>query len=292
MARQETVQLKPASGAVQEIVEVSLPNAGRSYKNLREALVDFKEITASVTAKTGWDINLSKVPLHVVSQQELNRRCVEDTAKRTGIPTATPKSFLVRAVSNALLETYHRGIVAVFLPSEREGTVVINEDRLRTLSKDAVKSYLHHELTHAAQHQAYPEFMRGIDALARELLLLVRHGADIPSDERSRRAKEIEPKVQARMSLIEGQAVGLQKMYEKEFGLHPEIKMGPIEVALGISSLFIPGMYQKLLQYIRGQELFSRIYELGTDRVDELFRDPTCTDLVFGPENPRKAAGT
>jgi len=287
MTRQETIQLKPTSGATPQSVDVSLPNAGRNYKNIKEALVDLPEITASIQAKTGWDVDISKVPLQVVTQQELNRRCLEDVAVRTGIPTTTSPSFVARTLSDALLSAFHKGVVALYLPSE--GAIVINEDRLRGLSKDAVKSYLHHELTHAGQQQKYPAFMQSVDRLARELKLLVKHGGDVPADERSRRTKQFETKVQSRMSLIEGQAVALQKMYEKEFDLHPEIKIGPIEVALGLSSMLIPGMTGKMLQYVRGPELFKRIHALGTQSVDELFRDPKYTDLVFGPENPKKA---
>jgi hypothetical protein len=91
------------------------------------------------------------------------------------------------------------------------------------------------------------------------------------------------------MSLIEGQAVVLQKMYDAEYGLNSEIKVGPIEVALGLTSLLIPGGSKKMLQYMQGREIFSRIQALGTESVNELFRDPKYTDLVFGPEKPRKA---
>jgi len=287
MVRQETVQFKPTPGAAPQSVNVSLPNAGRSYKNIKEALVDLPEITASIKAKTGWDVDLSKVSLQVVTQQELNRRCLEDVAKRTGIPTTAPTSFIARTISDVVLSTFHRGILALYLPSE--SVIVINEDRLRSLSKDAVKSNLHHELTHAGQHQAHPKFMQSIDKLARELKLLVKHGADVPPDERARRTTDLEGRVQARMSLIEGQAVVLQKMYDAEYGLNSEIKVGPIEVALGLTSLLIPGGSKKMLQYMQGREIFSRIQALGTESVNELFRDPKYTDLVFGPEKPRKA---
>ena len=288
MTRQETMQLKPTSGATPQSADVSLPNAGRSYKNIKEALVDLPEITASIQAKTGWDVDISKVPLQVVTPQELNRRCIEDVGKRTGIPTTMPTSFVGSALSNVILSSYHKNVFALYLPSE--GAVIINEDRLRGLSKDAVKSQLHHELTHAGQYQAHPKFMQSVDHLARELRLLVRHGADIPADERSRRTKAFEEKVQARMSLIEGQAVTLQKIYEKEFGLHSEIKSGLIEVALGLSSLMTPGIGKNVVQYMRGEELFKRIHPLGAESVNELFRDPNYTDMVFGSQNPKKAS--
>ena len=287
MTRQETIQLKPTSGVTPQSVHVSLPNAGRSYKNIKEALVDLPEIMESLRSKTGWDVDLSKVSLHVVTHGELNRRCIGDVAKRTGIPTTMPTSFVGSTLSNVILSIYHKNCFALYLPSE--GAVVINEDRLRGLSKDAVKSQLHHELTHAGQYQAHPNFMQSVDHLARELRLLVRHGADIPADERSRRTKAFEETVQARMSLIEGQAVTLQKIYEKEFGLHPEIKSGLIEVTLGLSSLMIPGTRKKAVQYIRGEELFKRIYPLGVESINELFRDPKYTDMVFGSQNPKKA---
>lgn len=287
MTRQETVPFKPTAGATPDSVSISLPNAGRTYQNIKAALVDLPEIAASITAKTGWNVDISQVSFEVVTSKELNRRCVEDVAKRTGIPTAVPTSFLGRMISDTLLRAFHNGALAVYLPSEK--AIIVNEDRLRGLSKDAVKSQLHHELTHAAQDQAHPKFMRRIDALAAELKRIVRHGGDLPADERSRREKILGDKVQARMSLIEGQAVALQRMYEKEHGLHPEIKIGPIEVALSLSSVLVPGGMRKILQYIQGEKTFARIHALGVDNVNELFRDPKYADLVFGPENPKKA---
>jgi hypothetical protein len=287
MARQEAVQLKPTPGTSIESVSVSLPNAGRSYKNIKEALVDLPEITESIKAKTGWNVDISKISLQVVTQKELVRRCSEDIKRRTGIPEADPNTFLSRTLSDALLYSVHTGTLALYLPSEK--TIVINEN-FRRLSKDAMKSTLHHELTHAAQDQAYPEFMQRIARLARELKLLQKHGADLPADERTRKEKDVADRVQARMSLIEGQAVTLQRMYEREFGLHPDIKMGPVEVAFGLSALLLPGSVKKALQYIQGAETFKKIHALGLESVQELFRDPKYTDLVFGPEKPKKVA--
>jgi hypothetical protein len=76
--------------------------------------------------------------------------------------------------------------------------------------------------------------------------------------------------------------MALQKMYEREAGLHPEIKMGPVEVALGLTSMLIPGGMRKISQYIQGQETFERILALGLREVDYLFKDPRSADLVFG----------
>ena len=196
-----------------------------------------------------------------------------------------PNSFVARTTSDTFLHAYHKGIVGMYLPSE--GVVVINEERLQSVSRDAVKSFLHHELTHAAQHKVHPEFMKSIDALTRELRVLAHHGADVPADERSRREEEVEQKLHARRSLVEAQAVELQKMYEKEFNRHSEVKIGPVEEALGLSSMLIPGMYKKILEYVRAQEIFTRINALGTQAVDQLFQNPEHIDVVFGPKNPR-----
>lgn len=280
MSRQETIALKQNPGAAPSEINVSLPNAGRSYKNIKEALTNLPEISSSIEKKTGWKVDLTGVGFEVVSTQELQRRCLDDVTRRTGIPTAMPQSFVTRSVVNALLTAYHRGVVALYLPSEK--TIVINEERLRGMSQDAVKSTLHHELTHVAQHQRYPKFMASIDRLAREQRLLGKHGGDVPVEERGRQLEVRTEKLQARMSLIEGQAMALQKMYDAEAGLHPETPMGPVEVGLGLTSMFIPGGMAKIKQYIQGQEIFRKIHALGVKEVDSLFKEPRYVDLVFG----------
>ena len=288
MSRQETISLRQAPGAQESRVAVSLPNAGRSYKNIKEALTHLPEISSSIETKTGWKIDLSQVSFEVVTAKELQRRCLEDVTRRTGIPTALPESFVGRSMTNALLSAYHRSVVALYLPSER--AVVINEERLRGMSQDAVKSTLHHELTHVAQHQRYPKFMASVDRLAKEQRLLSKHGGDVPVEERERQLRVKTEKLQARMTLIEGQAMALQKMYEREAGLHPEIKMGPVEVALGLTSIFIPGGMAKIRQYIQGQATFDRIHALGLQEVDYLFKDPRSADLVFGSRGRAREA--
>ena len=280
MTRQETIPLKQAPGAQESSIAVSLPNAGRSYKNIKEALRELPEISSSIESKTGWKVDLSQVAFEVVTAKELQRRCLEDVTRRTGIPTAIPESFVGRSITNTLLSAYHRSVVALYLPSEK--AIVINEERLRGMSQDAVKSTLHHELTHVAQHQRYPKFMASVDRLAKEQRLLSKHGGDVPIEERERQLAVKTEKVQARMTLIEGQAMALQKMYEREAGLHPEIKMGPVEVALGLTSMLIPGGMRKISQYIQGQETIERILALGLREVDYLFKDPRSADLVFG----------
>ncbi len=280
MARQETISLRQAPGAQQLGVAVSLPNAGRNYRNIKEALADLPEISSSIESKTGWKVDLSQVAFEVVTAKELQRRCLKDVTSRTGIPTAIPESFVGRSVTNALLSAHHRSVVAVYLPSEK--AVVINEERLRGMSQDGVKSTLHHELTHVAQHQRYPKFMASVDRLAKEQRLLSKHGGDVPVEERERQLAVKTEKAQARMTLLEGQAMALQEMYAREAGLHPEVKMGPVEVALGLTAMLIPGGMAKIRQYIQGQATFERIYALGLQEVDYLFKDPSSVDLVFG----------
>ena len=279
MARQETIQLKATPGTAPSELVLSLPTAGRSYKNITEAITDLPEISSSIEKKTGWAINHELLSFRVVSTQELASRSMEDITRRTGIPTTPPHLTLGRPVARMVLHAYHRNVIATYLPSEK--AIIINEERLRGMSQDAVKSTLHHELTHAAQHQRFPEFMAKLDVLAREQRLLDKHGGDLPTDERERRLSLLTSKVQARMCLIEGQATALQKMYEREAGLHPEVKMGPIEVALSLTSMLIPGGTAKVRQYIQGQALFEKIHALGSREVDSLFKDPGYTDLVF-----------
>jgi len=280
MTRQERTPFKQDSGAAPSAVVVSLPNAGRSYKNIKQALADLPEITSSIENKTGWKFDLAHVGFEVVTAQQLQRRCLEDVTRRTGIPSTMPQSFLARSVGDVLLAAYHRSVVALYLPSERK--IVINEERLRGLSQDAVKSTLHHELTHAAQHQRYPRFLEGIDRLAREQSIYGKHGGDLPVEERNQRFESSSERLHARMSLLEGQAMALQKMYDREAGLHSEIKMGPVEVALGLTSMLIPGGIAKITQYITGQALFERIHALGIKEVNSLFKDPRSVDLLFG----------
>jgi hypothetical protein len=67
MARQETISLRQAPGAQQLGVAVSLPNAGRNYRNIKEALADLPEISSSIESKTGWKVDLSLVAFAVVT---------------------------------------------------------------------------------------------------------------------------------------------------------------------------------------------------------------------------------
>jgi hypothetical protein len=280
MTRQETSQLKTAPGVVPSDVTISLPRAERSYRNVKEVLSALPEIWSSIERHTGWTLDLSEVNFQTVTAQGLQRRCLEDMTRRTGIPTAMPQSFVSNPITHALLSAYHRDVVALYLPSEK--TIVLNEGRLRGMSQDAVKSTLHHELTHVAQHQRFPKFIDSVDRLAGKQRLVAKHGDDLPADERERQSGILTNKVQARMSLIEGQAMTLQSIYEREAGLHPERKIGPVEVALGLTSMLIPGGPMKIRQYIQGQAIFSRIHSLGVEKVDSLFTDPSRADHVFG----------
>jgi hypothetical protein len=280
MARQETVSRNQSPDAQQASVGASLHNAGRSYKNITEALTSLPEISSSIESKTGWEVDLSRISFEVVTAKELQRRCLEDVTRRIGIPTAVPESFVGRALANTLLSAYHRSVVALYLPFEK--VIVINEERSCTMSQDAVKSALHHELTHVAQHQRYPKFMASVDRLAREQRLLGKHGGDLPLDERERQLGIKTERVLARMTLIEAQAMALQKMYEQEAGLHSEIKMGPVEAALGLTSMLIPGGMRRISQYLQGQAIFERIHALEPQEVDYLFKYPRAADLVFG----------
>ena len=280
MAPQETVSLQQIQGAQEPSIAVSLTNAGRAYKNIKEVLTNLPEISSSIERKTGWKIDLSQISFEDVPAKELQRRCLEDVTRRTGIPTAIPESFVGRTLANTLLSAHHRTVVALYLPFEK--VIVINEERSRAVSQDAVKSALHHELTHVAQHQRYPKFMASVDRLAREQRLLGKHGEDLPVDERERQLGIKTERVLARMNLIEGQAMALQKMYEREAGIHSEIKMGPVEIALGLTSMLIPGGMRKISQYIQGGEIFERIHALGLQEVDHLFKYPRSADVVFG----------
>lgn len=266
-------------------VEVSLRYEGRSYKGLQESLADISEIVSSVQSKTGWKVNLDDVKIEVVSPRELNRRIESDHFRRTGVPSTEAAPLITRAFNKLNAVAYYHGVIATYLP--KEGAILINEQRLTGVSKDAVKSTLHHEFTHAAQHKQHPKFIDALDKSAREYQRWAKHGGDFPKDEQERQTKKHLDSVQARMSLLEGQAVTLQRMFEDEFNLVPEIKMGAVDLVLGLTHRFLAGMRHKLGQYVQGEEIFKQIYALGGNEVDELFKSPKYTDLVFGAKNPR-----
>lgn len=280
MARQETTKAQSPASISLSAAGISPPNAKQSYGHISEVLADLSAISSSVETKTGWKLDLSAVDIRVVTSRELLRQSLEDGTRRTGIPTFLPQSFMGRVVADAMLNLFHRSVVATHLRSEQ--AILLNEDRLKRVSQDGVKSILHHELTHVAQHQRYPEFMVGVDRLVREQILLGQHGGDLPIDERDRQLAVFNEKVQARMALVEGQAVELQRMYVRDAGLRPEVKTGPIEVALGLTSMLIPGGKDKIRQYIQGQAIFAKIYSLGAAQIDFLFATPDAADLVFG----------
>jgi hypothetical protein len=268
--------------------EATLATTGRGYRDINEALAALPEIVGSIEAKTGWRFDRSKVEFTVVSAKEMERRCLDDLTRRTGIPTITPEVPRGREVGAMLLSAHHRSAIAMYLPSDR--VVVINEERLSEVSKDSMKSALHHELTRAAQHQRFPEYVAGVDGLARQQILLEKHGGDLPHDTRVREAAVLTDQVQARLALCECQALELRKRYELEFDLHPEVKQGPIEVALEMGSLRIAGGADKVQRYIMGQEIFSKVYDHGTYQVDSLFQHPKWADTLFGSSLPGKAS--
>lgn len=275
----------PAAGPAQS--EANLANTGRCYRDVHEALAALPEIVRSIEAKTGWRFDRSMIDFPVVSAKEMERRCLEDLTRRTGIPTTTPEAPEGREVAARLLSAHHRSAIAMYLPSER--VVVINEDRLREVSKDSVKSSLHHELTRAAQQQRFPEYLAGVDGLARQQILLEKHGGDLPLDTRVQEAQRLTDQVQARLALCECQALELRKRYEREFDLHPEVKQGPIEVALGMSSMRTTGGANKIQRYITGQEIISKLYDHGTHQVDSLFQHPLWADTLFRSSVPERA---
>jgi hypothetical protein len=259
---------------------------GRSYKGLTQALADLPEVASSVQSKTGWNVSLNDVKLAVVSPQELNRRSVVDDLRRTGVPATEVGSLLTRAFNHLEALAYFHGVIAVYLP--KEGAILMNEARLQSASTDAVKSSLHHELTHVAQHQKYPAFIDALDKAAREYRLWSAHGSDFPKEEQVRQSQKYLDRVQARMSLLEGQAVTLQRMFEQDLNLVPEVRLGAVDLVLGLTHRFMAGMRHKVGQYVQGEEIFKRIHDLGLNEVNELFKSPKYTDLVFGRENPRQ----
>lgn len=285
MTRQDASLQRAATPAMPPALSESLRVEGRSYQGLDQALTDLPAITSSVQSKTGWNVNLSDVKLAVVSPQELSRRSVVDDLRRTGVPASAQASLLTQAFNRLEALAYFHGVIAVYLP--KEGVILMNEARLQSASKDAVKSALHHELTHVAQHQKYPAFMDALDTAAREYRLWSNHGGDFPREEQARQSQKFLDQVQARMSLLEGQAVTLQRMFEQDFNLVPEVKLGAIDLALGLAHRFMAGMRHKVGQYVQGEEIFKRIYDLGLNEVNDLFKSPRYTDLVFGRENPR-----
>lgn len=287
MTRQDSFQQRSPTPAAPPALNETLRVEGRSYKGLNQALADLPAITSSVQSKTGWNLHLSDVRLAVVSPQELSRRSVVDDLRRTGVPATADASLLTQAFNRLEALAYFHGVIAVYLP--KEGAILMNEARLQSASKDAVKSALHHELTHVAQHQRYPAFVEALDKAAREYRLWSNHGSDFPRDEQLRQSQKFLDRVQARMSLLEGQAVTLQRMFEQDFNLVPEVRLGPIDLALGLTHRFMSGMRHKVGQYVQGEEIFKRIYDLGLNEVNELFKSPRYTDLVFGRENPRHA---
>lgn len=288
MARQDTTLLKisPDPIASPSPTETSLIGARRNYNNIQEALAALPEIAGSIEAQTGWTLDLSKVEFLVVTPQELQRRCLDDVSRRTGIPTSIPQAFLAKATANMMLSAHHRSAMAVYLPSER--VIVMNEERLTGVSKDSVKSSLHHELTHAAQHQRFPQFVASVDRLTRELKLLSKHGGDVPVDIRHLEVEKLEAQASARGTLLESQALELQRRYEREFDLHPEVKHGPIEAALGLMSMLTLRGPEKIRHGVMAQAVFSKIQDAGTKAVDLLFQEPRWTDALFGKKFPSK----
>lgn len=288
MSRQETSAQRTPPSTATPAVEVSLRYEGKSYKTLAESLADISEITSSVQSKTGWKVSLDDVNIEVVSPRELNRRVEADHFRRTGVPSTEVAPLIARAFNKLNAISYYHGVIATYLP--KEGAILINEQRLTGASKDAVKSTLHHEFTHAAQHKKYPKFIEALDKAAREYQLWSKHGGDFPKDEQARQSQKYLNSVQARMSLLEGQAVTLQRMFEDELHLVPELKTGVADLVLGLTHRFLTGMRHKVGQYIQGEEIFKRVHALGVHEVDELFKSPRYTDLVFGAENPKKQA--
>ncbi len=284
MARQETLSRTPTQGSSPGGEGLSLPLTARSYSTSAQSLEALAEISRSVEKKTGWHVDLSEVAVRVVSSPELQRRSREDVARRTGIPVGVPQPSETSSLASALVSARHSGVVAVYLPSEK--ALIVNEESVGRISHDALKSTLHYELTRAAQHQRYPEFIASVDNLARERRLLGKHGADVPAEERECRLAVLTDKAQARMALIEGQALELRRMYEIEAGVHSEVRMGPVEVALGLPARLVDIERETIVSYCRGQAIFAKIHAIGAHEVDRLFKAPHIVDQVFGARRP------
>ena len=242
-------------------------------------MADLAEIAKSVESKTGWQVDLDRIRLEVVSGREMSRRAALDDTRRTGMPSAEQPIALQRMMGALYDSAYYNRAIAIYLPKEE--TILLNDQRLNDKSRDAVKSAVHHELTHASQHQRHPEFFDALDQCVRDYRRWSKHGSDFPGDEQARQSGESLKRIQARMALLEGQAQVLQGMYEKELGLHSEAKMGPIDLALGLTHRFLGGMRHSIGQYALGEEIFRRIYQTSMSEVDTLFKQPKLTDVVF-----------
>lgn len=256
------------------------------YQSLQDLRADLPEIAQSVESKTGWSLDLERIRLEVVSGGELSRRAALDETRRTGMPSAEPPLSLRRLMGDLKASAYYNRAIAIYLP--KEGAILINEQRLGDRSSDAVKSALHHELTHAAQHQKHPKFIEAIDQCVTDYRKWSNHGSDFPQGEPPRKSAESLKQIQARVSLLEAQAQVLQGMYEQELGLHPEVKMGPIDLVLGLTHRFLAGMRHSVGQYAQGEEIFKRIHATNMKEVDTLFKQPKLTDVVFGAEEDAK----
>lgn len=285
MPRTETVKLRDTEVGTQtqETVDVELPNRGRHYENIKSALEDLPEIAESIERLTGWKLDVEGIRFVVMPKEKMMELVAKDALDRMGI---TPERAVELGADSGESRWFKKFTAyamtdlmgAAYLPTQN--TVVLSEDRFLRLGKDTVKELLHHELTHAAQNQAHPEFFKEMGAMhARSLEIRHERGAQDPE------YLDLQRRVGARGALMEGQAMHFQRCYKEAQLGETDMKLGVGLMALGILAGITGAGQDKAMQYITGQKTLAALHAIDPRLIEGLFRNCEIAERVFSAKN-------
>jgi hypothetical protein len=202
------------------------------------------KLAERVRAKTGWDFDVTKVEIALVKKADLAKVLGENIRAQTGVSledwarvygagaTLIPKNLDIAAAY------IHTG-TKVYLVEEHAG----DED---------AEEVLYHELIHAAQGQAHPEFWKALAASQAECFRVAERKGP-----RSEAHKDAMETFRARNAWLEGQTTRLQK------DAYPRSK--------------IIGKLPK--NYLDGMRAFDRATKAR--RIDEVFENPHFADAML-----------
>ena len=106
-----------------------------------------QEVVHDVREATGWGLRL---PQHqALSRAQWVRQCVD------ALPATASPNERRRTLEEATL--FAESTLACYEPDFQLITVIV--ENVRSMNHDFLRSLLHHELVHTAQHQRYPQFV-------------------------------------------------------------------------------------------------------------------------------------
>lgn len=222
------------------------------------------QLAPMVQKRSGFAIDLARVHVAVLAPSELASALLEEHKVRAHDVNAhfnTKEKILVEG-----------SFLAAYLSSTR--TIAVAKTHANRMSWDKLRSCLFHELVHVGQHQAHPNYFAELDTLVTQCVQ-----QEAKDGKKAASSKATQKRIGARMTLLEGQAIYLQRKAAAQF---------PQQRSFGDWRAFFSGFVAlatgqgrgKMLQYARGCGVFEDIEKGKISRSfpERAFKDPRLAD--------------